>query len=727
TCETCNKVFTDVDGNTETTVDDRYLDPLGHDFGEWVVDIAATCVSTGIDKRTCSCGEFETRVSNINSNNHTGNTELRNYKAPTYSETGYSGDIHCSDCGAMLEEGHILPILSDCPHLNTTIQNAVEATCTSEGYTGDTYCFDCTNIVEYGQVTSALGHNFGEWEVVTEATCTTDGQRKHECGRCHVIEYETLTKLGHSMTETEPVDATCTVDGTLGYFTCGTCGKVFTDVDGTTETTVADRVIHAPGHTGGTATCHTLAVCSVCNTAYGTTDPNNHAGGTEVRDAVAATCTTEGYTGDTYCLGCNTIIATGEAIDKLPHAYGEWVVDIAATCASTGIDKRTCSCGAVDTRVSNIDPNNHDGGTEVRDAVAATCTTEGYTGDTYCLGCNTIIATGEAIEKLPHTYGEWVVDIAATCASTGIDKRTCSCGAVDTRVSNIDPNNHDGGTEVRDAVAATCTTVGYTGDTYCLGCGAKLATGEDIAKLDHTYIDHAGKAPTCTEVGWNAYQTCANCDYTTYAELPATGHTYSADYTVDIPATCTTAGSMSRHCTDCDAFTDVTVIPATGHTEGTPATCTTKAICATCGASYGTLKPHSYTYITVVPSTCTQKGYTIRACACGKSVKDTYTNALGHDYGEWTVKTVPTCTSEGVETRKCVRCNKTETRVIAKLEHQFDESGECIVCGYAPNAWRCSYCDTYEKYQRDGNAFIRFLSKIFHLIIHFVESIKFRF
>jgi hypothetical protein len=544
----------------------------------------------------------------------------------------------------MIEAGHIIPILSDCPHANTEVQGAVEATCTSEGYTGDTYCFDCTNIVEYGQVTSALGHDFGEWELVTAATCTTDGQRKHECGRCHVIEYETLTKLGHSMTETEPVDATCTVDGTLGYFTCGTCGKVFTDVDGTTETTVADRVIHAPGHTGGTATCHTLAVCSVCNTAYGTTDPNNH-----------------------------------------------------------------------------------DGGTEVRDAVAATCTTEGYTGDTYCLGCNTIIATGEAIDKLPHTYGEWVVDIAATCASTGIDKRTCSCGAVDTRVSNIDPNNHEGGTEVRDAVAATCTTVGYTGDTYCLGCGAKLATGEDIAKLDHTYVDHAGKAPTCTEAGWNAYQTCANCDYTTYAELPATGHNYSADYTVDTPATCTTAGSMSRHCTDCDAITDVTVIPATGHTEGTPATCTTKAICATCGASYGTLKPHSYTYITVVASTCTQKGYTIRACACGKSVKDTYTNALGHDYGEWTVKTVPTCTSEGVETRKCVRCNKTETRVIAKLEHQFDESGECIVCGYAPNAWRCSYCDTYEKYQRDGNAFIRFLSKIFHLIIHFVESIKFRF
>ena len=40
------------------------------------------------------------------------------------------------------------------------------------------------------------------------------------------------------------------------------------------------------------------------------------------------------------------------------------------------------------------------------------------------------------------------------------------------------PASHlDGDTDVRGAVAATCHTNGYTGDTYCLGCGAKIATG----------------------------------------------------------------------------------------------------------------------------------------------------------------------------------------------------------------------------------------------------------
>ena len=40
-------------------------------------------------------------------------------------------------------------------------------------------------------------------------------------------------------------------------------------------------------------------------------------------------------------------------------------------------------------------------------------------------------------------------------------------------------------TEVRDAVEATATTDGYTGDTYCLDCGLKLASGEVIPKLDN--------------------------------------------------------------------------------------------------------------------------------------------------------------------------------------------------------------------------------------------------
>lgn len=34
------------------------------------------------------------------------------------------------------------------------------------------------------------------------------------------------------------------------------------------------------------------------------------------------------------------------------------------------------------------------------------------------------------------------------------------------------------------------------------------------------------KAATCQAVGWNAYEHCTNCDYTTYVEIPITGHNY---------------------------------------------------------------------------------------------------------------------------------------------------------------------------------------------------------
>ena len=67
---------------------------------------------------------------------------------------------------------------------------------------------------------------------------------------------------------------------------------------------------------GGTATCQSSAICSVCNTAYGAKDMTNHTGGTEVRGSVEATTSTEGYTGDTYCKGCDTKLAVGKTIPK---------------------------------------------------------------------------------------------------------------------------------------------------------------------------------------------------------------------------------------------------------------------------------------------------------------------------------------------------------------------------------------------------------------------------
>ena len=66
----------------------------------------------------------------------------------------------------------------------------------------------------------------------------------------------------------------------------------------------------------GKPTCTSPAKCSVCGESYGSVDKNNHAGGTEIRGAVAATAAKDGYTGDTYCKGCGAKLKTGTVIPK---------------------------------------------------------------------------------------------------------------------------------------------------------------------------------------------------------------------------------------------------------------------------------------------------------------------------------------------------------------------------------------------------------------------------
>lgn len=77
----------------------------------------------------------------------------------------------------------------------------------------------------------------------------------------------------------------------------------------------------------------------------------------------------------------------------------------------------------------------------------------------------------------------------ATCSSKAVYYKNCSScyyKGTDTYVyqwGQLDPKNHDGGEEVKNAKAATCTEKGYTGDTYCKGCNTKLSTGTVIPKL----------------------------------------------------------------------------------------------------------------------------------------------------------------------------------------------------------------------------------------------------
>lgn len=87
--------------------------------------------------------------------------------------------------------------------------------------------------------------------------------------------------------------------------------------------TAMKNIPHA--HKGGTATCRDQAVCSICQSGYGELDKTNHVSETVLKNQKSATCTEEGYTGDTVCAGCGEMLKTGTRIAKLSHNYKDGI------------------------------------------------------------------------------------------------------------------------------------------------------------------------------------------------------------------------------------------------------------------------------------------------------------------------------------------------------------------------------------------------------------------
>ena len=118
-----------------------------------------------------------------------------------------------------------------------------------------------------------------------------------------------------------------------------------------------------------------------------------------------------------------------------------------------------------------------------------------------------------------HSFspGNMYLKSAATCSSKAVYYKNCSScyyKGTDTYVDQwgqLDPKNHDGGEEVKNAKAATCTEKGYTGDTYCKGCGVKLSDGTEIPATGHDLKHTDAKRATSFVAGNTEYWYCEGC------------------------------------------------------------------------------------------------------------------------------------------------------------------------------------------------------------------------
>ena len=250
--------------------------------------------------------------------------------------------------------------------------------------------------------------------------------------------------------------------------------------------------------------------CTIC----GEEDPdyNPEPEYTYTDTVVPPTCTEKGYTLHT----CNEDASKSykdNYIDALGHDYGDGVVTTPATCTENGVKTYTCSrCG--DTTTEIINATGHK--TEVQNAKPATCTEDGYTGDTVCTVCGETVAKGEIIKATGHNF---------------VDGSCTICGAEDP-----DYNPEPEYTYTVSVVEPTCTEQGYTLHT-CNEDASKTYKDNYTAALGHDW-DGANLGATCRRCGTPLFvfdhtvdATCQDGGYDVYVSVADPSQTRMTNFT----------------------------------------------------------------------------------------------------------------------------------------------------------------------------------------------------
>ncbi len=568
-------------------------------------------------------------------------------------------------------------------------------------------------------------HKYGDPDV-TAATCTSTGKEVYTCSDCKQTYEVTLGKVAHSMTKFDAVAAECNKAGNNEYYYCSACKTYYKDAAGATVTTVDSEKLPALEHKWSAhhdydtlneaATCMAAALynkhCDYCKVKISGTYSY---GGVDLVNGHKFDGAIQKNADGTHSYKC-TVEGCAEYGNATTCEFTKVKTDVASTCHTIGYTIYECTTCKAEKRVekTSYDFDNHDGDEEIRNALEAKCNSNGYTGDTYCLGCKTKIKTGEAIvaDKSLHPHVD-MKDYAAqdsTCQAEGWKayKYCSACATYEIAKETVAKKDHkftsytsnNNGTHTATcgtcdaAVAAPVTdTKNCSGGTancvdtaVCAICQGSYGSIDEANHKAVTTIDEV-KA-TCQVKGKTAYKYCSACqkNVTEPQDIDTIAHVWGNWSKVD------GEDSHKRSCLKCVDTDTLDIATETEACSGGVAFCNAQAICDTCKVGYGELDPanhksEAWHYAdNKKDATCQAEGYTgdkhYDCCHVIMELGEVI-EMKAHNFSIEASKTPATCIAEGSVTYKCSNCvesegvtaaTKTETLPINAKNHATKET-----------------------------------------------------
>ena len=358
-----------------------YGDILGHDWSPWV------STGSGSHSRKCTVSGC---TAGVETSACSGGTATCTEKATCEACGSPYGTLAPHSFTAETADGNYLLSPATCTHRAVYYKSCAACGLTSQG-TADEDTF------AYGDI---LGHDWSPWQTTGSDThtriCSRDASHTEtdSCsgGTATCTEKAACETCGSPYGTLDPQHHTGTLDWVQTSttheqkWTC--CGTILVAQEAHQwENGICAQCGYGCAHTGGTATCHTKAVCTRCGNAYGEPDKSNHTGGTALGGDAPAACTENGYTGDVYCLGCGAVLTKGTAIAATGHTGGT------ATCR----DKAVCQvCGET---YGPLDTSRHTNLVHFP-AKPATKSADGHVEYWFCDGCGKYFSDAAATKEI---------------------------------------------------------------------------------------------------------------------------------------------------------------------------------------------------------------------------------------------------------------------------------------------------------------------------------------